>query len=266
MIYTTEQIDKTVTTILSFTDKKPKTNVITWLVAKQFEELCGDYQLNNIKGESYDPQTGQVEPSEYTPKGKRTYWGERYFKPILTGLSHYNINPTTKKNKSPICHMQSALDRQGTDEKDGTDKYKSVNTYTHEVTTDHQAVMDDFKLQGLEANYENNAEGIVLFKEHELAMLACHKLYFGYEFTHWTQIKAQEERTKKLAADRRANNQYLAMLQQRLTAIGNASSSCKTDEEKKSNSTQFSEVSRMIADAKAQSDKMGEVVDAELVS
>lgn len=266
MIYTTEQIDKTVTTILSFTDKKPKTNVITWLVAKQFEELCGDYQLNSVKGETYDHQTGQVQPDEYTPKGKRTYWAERYFNPILTGLSHYNINPTTKKNKSPICHMQTALDRQGTQEKDGTDKYKSVNTYTHEVTTDHQAVMDDFKLQGLEANYENNAEGIVLFKEHELAMLACHKLYFGYEFTHWTQIKAQEERTKKLAEDRRANNQYVMMLQTRLTAIGNDASSCKTDEEKKSNSTQFSEVSKMLAEARAKSDKMGEVVDAELVS
>ena len=262
MIYTTEQIDNTITTILSFTDKKPKTNVITWLVAKQFEELCGDYQLNNVKGETYDHQTGQVEPSEYIPKGKRTYWGERYFNPILTGLSHYNINPKTKANKSPICHMQTALDRQGTEEKDGTDKYKSVNTYTHEVTTDNQAVMDDFKLQGLEANYENNAEGIVLFKEHELAMLACHKLYFGYEFTHWTQKKAQEERTKKLAEDRRANNQYIMMLQSRLTAIGNAASSCKTDEEKKSNSTQFSEVSRMLADAQEQSAKMGELVNA----
>lgn len=256
MIYTTEQIDNTITTILSFTDKKPKTNVITWLVAKQFEELCGDYQLNNIKGETYDHQTGQVEPSEYTPKGKRTYWGERYFNPILTGLSHYNINPKTKANKSPICHMQTALDRQGTQEKDGTDKYKSVNTYTHEVTTDHQAVMDDFKLQGLEANYENNAEGIVLFKEHELAMLACYKLYFGYEFTHWTQIKAQDEARKKLAQDRSTMNGMIAMLTKKLTENGNTATKDMTPEQQQAHSNEFSTLTTLLTKAQADAEKM----------
>ena len=266
MEYTTKQIDNTIETILGFTEKQPTDNVITWLVYRQFRELCGDYQLKPQTSEEYDIKTGQILPIEYDPVGKRTYWGERFYTPILNVLSHYNVNIRTKANQSPVVHMKTALDRQSIQDKDSTDKYKSVNTYTHEVQEDTQAIMDDNKLQRERAVFENNRVGFPKFMECELAMLACFKLFFNYEYMHWTKQKELEERTKKLADDRRSANQYVMALQKKLTEISNAASSLKTADEKKANSAEFTMVAKMLEDAKADSAKMGEVIDAEVVS
>ena len=262
MEYTTKQIDNTIKTILAFTDKRPADNVITWLVYQQFKELCGDYQLNTVTSEEYDIKTGQILPVQYDPVGKRTYWGERFYIPILNVLSHYNVNIRTKANQSPIVHMKTALDRQSIQDKDSTDKYKSVNTYTHEVQEDTQAIMDDNKLQRERAVFENNREGFPKFMECELAMLACFKLFFNNDYMHWTKQKELEERTRKLADERRTANQYVMSLQKRLTQISNEASSLKTADEKKANSTEFATVAKMLEDAKTESAKMSETTDA----